>query len=474
MQKDGYDEWLASQPPAQQSWINASGLEVFEDNGLVLLPSSSDGGGRPETCVFLTANASNVYSFSSLPARLPSALSPYQIEMANGAPPPSSAALSWGLGCYSFDEFKRKKAGATGGAQKPKFATLRWPTDAVDGHATGAELSATFLVRDLVNLPSEYMGPAELQAATARLAAEHGATCDVIVGDALLADNYPQIHAVGRAAGAAREPRLLDLRWGDESAPRVTLVGKGVCFDTGGLDIKPAAAMLTMKKDMGGAAHVLGLAHMVMAAQLPVRLRVLIAAVENSISGDAFRPGDVLVARDGTTTEVGNTDAEGRLVLADALVEACSESPEILVDVATLTGAGRVALGTDVPALFANGRGEDAAAELQALSAGVQDQVWQLPLWSGYRKEIDGKIADLKNIGNGPYGGAITAALYLNEFVGPPPLDDDDDDDKRAEAPPWLHLDLMAYNTVARPGRPEGGEAMGVRALFALLQARFG
>merc|ERR1740129_2276087 len=217
---------------------------------------------------------------------------------------------------------------------------------------------------------------------------------------------------------------------------------------------------------MGGAAHVLGLAHMVMAAQLPVRLRVLIPAVENAIAGDAFRPGDVLIARDGTTTEVGNTDAEGRLVLADALVDACAESPALLIDIATLTGAGRVALGTDVPALFANVPGEAAAAELQALSAKVQDQVWQLPLWMGYRKELDGKIADLKNIGNGPYGGAITAALYLSEFVGPVPTDaagaaQDGSVDPggegggatASEPPPWLHLDLMAYNTAAHPGR---------------------
>ena len=329
VQKDSYAEWLASRPPAEQSWINASGFETFKDDGIVLLPGSSDGDARPETCVFLTADASKVHAFSSLPSRLPAALSPYEIEMSDGAPPPESAALSWGLGCYSFDEFKQKKAGAD---EKPKFATLRWSADAIAG-SVGAELSATYIVRDLVNLPCEYLGPAELQAATARLAEEHGATCDAVVGEALLADNYPQIHAVGRAAGAARQPRLLDLRWGDEKAPLVTLVGKGVCFDTGGLDIKPAAAMLTMKKDMGGAAHVLGLAHLVMARGLPVRLRVLIAAVENAISGDAFRPGDVLVARNGKTTEIGNTDAEGRLVLADALVEACAEAPELIVDV---------------------------------------------------------------------------------------------------------------------------------------------
>ena len=244
------------------------------------------------------------------------------------------------------------------------------------------------------------------------------------------------------------------------------MISTQVCFDTGGLDIKPAAAMLTMKKDMGGAAHVLGLAAMVMDAQLPVRLRVLVPAVENAISGDAFRPGDVLVARNGKTTEIGNTDAEGRLVLADALVEACSEAPDLLVDCATLTGAGRVALGTDVPCLFANDEGVAVADVLVAESAKEQDQVWRLPLWQGYREEINGKIADLKNIGNGPYGGAITAALYLAEFVEPAA--------EGGAAPPWLHLDMMAFNTGSKPGRPEGGEAMGMRALFRLLEARFG
>ena len=347
------------------------------------------------------------------------------------------------------------------------------------------------------------------------LAEAAGASVRTVEGDALL-EGYPQIHAVGRAAGPKQQPRLIqcgnqpvrqaglevlftivaastqcesawrprtrrlslltrtfdfrtgliDLTWGSEDAPKVTLVGKGVCFDTGGLDIKPAAAMLTMKKDMGGAAHVLGLAAMVMDAQLPVRLRVLVPAVENAISGDAFRPGDVLVARNGKTTEIGNTDAEGRLVLADALVEACSEAPDLLVDCATLTGAGRVALGTDVPCLFANDEGVAVADVLVAESAKEQDQVWRLPLWQGYREEINGKVADLKNIGNGPYGGAITAALYLAEFVEPAA--------EGGAAPPWLHLDMMAFNTGSKPGRPEGGEAMGMRALFRLLEARFG
>jgi len=450
--KDEYDAWLAAQPADAQAYLAAAGFAKFKDDGLVLLPERK--------WAFFTKNASALFAFASLPARLPSdAL--YTLESAE--PLPATAALSWGLGCYSFDACK-----GTGAAPKPddlpKFASLVVP-DASDAAAAATALRGTYLCRDLINAPAGDMGPAELEAVARDLAASAGASMSVVEGDDLL-EGYPQIHAVGRAAGEAQQPRLLDIVWGEEDAPKVTLVGKGVCFDTGGLDIKPAAAMLTMKKDMGGAAHVLGLAAMIMDARLPVRLRVLVPAVENAISGDAFRPGDVLVARNGKTTEIGNTDAEGRLVLADALVEACREDPDLLIDCATLTGAGRVALGTDVPALFANDPGVAVADELVAESAAVQDQVWRLPLWQGYREQIDGKIADLKNIGAGPYGGAITAALYLAEFV------EAKDDD--GAAPPWLHLDMMAYNTGAKPGRPEGGEAMGMRALFRLIEKRYG
>ena len=455
LEKDKYPEWLAAQPAEVQAWMGMAGLSEFKDGGLTLMPN-----GDEPLWAFLAKDASDLYAFSSLPSKLP-ADRVYQIEMDGGVP--SSAALSWGLGCYAFTACKgvaaREKA-----EEKPQFAALAVPAEC-DAAATGIALSATFLCRDLINMPASDMGPAELEACARTLAASTSAAVSTIEGDALL-EGYPQIHAVGRAASDARQPRLIDLRWGAEDAPRVTLVGKGVCFDTGGLDIKPAAAMLTMKKDMGGAAHVLGLAAMVMDAQLPVRLRVLVPAVENAISGDAFRPGDVLVARNGKTTEIGNTDAEGRLVLADALVEACSEAPDLLVDCATLTGAGRVALGTDVPCLFANDEGVAVADVLVAESAKEQDQVWRLPLWQGYREEINGKVADLKNIGNGPYGGAITAALYLAEFVEPAA--------EGGAAPPWLHLDMMAFNTGSKPGRPEGGEAMGMRALFRLLEARFG
>eukprot|EP00629_Pelagomonadales_sp_RCC1024_P003092 CAMPEP_0119266060 /NCGR_PEP_ID=MMETSP1329-20130426/4677_1 /TAXON_ID=114041 /ORGANISM="Genus nov. species nov., Strain RCC1024" /LENGTH=481 /DNA_ID=CAMNT_0007265923 /DNA_START=144 /DNA_END=1586 /DNA_ORIENTATION=+ len=427
--EDEFESWLAAQTPDTRAYLDAAGLAKFKDDSLVLLPERK--------WAFLTKNASKLFAFSSLPARLPSE-GIYALESAE--PLPATAALSWGLGCYSFDACK-----GTGTKPKegdpPKFASLAVP----DMGDAAVALRGTYLCRDLINTPAGDMGPAELERVARDLASGAGAVLEVVAGDALR-EGYPQIHAVGRAAGEAQQPRLLDMTWGPADAPKVTLVGKGVCFDTGGLDIKPAAAMLTMKKDMGGAAHVLGLAAMVMDAKLPVRLRVLVPAVENAISGDAFRPGDVLVARNGKTTEIGNTDAEGRLVLADALVEACREAPELLIDCATLTGAGRVALGTDVPALFANGPGETVADELVAESAQEQDQVWRLPLWPGYREQIDSKIADLKNIGAGPYGGAITAALYLAEFVEAAEED--------GEAPPWLHLDMMAYNTGSKPGRP--------------------
>ncbi len=332
---------------------------------------------------------------------------------------------------------------------------LAWPTGANAGRVKRLA-EATFLVRDLVNLPANDLGPAELETAAVAIAGRHGAKTRVVRGDELLKENYPAIHAVGRAS--ARAPRLVDLTWGDPKHPKVTLVGKGVCFDSGGLDLKPSSNMLLMKKDMGGAAHVLGLAHAVMDAKLAVRLRVLVAAVENSVSGDAFRPLDVLSSRKGLTIEVGNTDAEGRLILCDALADACDETPELLLDFATLTGAARVALGTDLPALFCN---DDALAE-QILDAGTEarDPLWRLPLWSDYDRYLDSKVADLSNTGSTGFGGAITAALFLQRFV--------------TGGTPWAHVDLMAWNSDSRAGRPKGGEAMALRAFYGMLERRYG
>ena len=312
------------------------------------------------------------------------------------------------------------------------------------------------ITRDLFNLPANDLGPQDLADAAKKIARTHKASITVIKGKDLLTKNYPSIHAVGRAS--SRPPCLIDLRWGKTSSPKITLVGKGVCFDSGGLDIKPASGMLNMKKDMGGAAQVLGLAHMIMDSGLSVRLRVLIPAVENAISGDAFRPRDVLQTRKGLTVEVGNTDAEGRLILSDALTEASKEKPEMVIDFATLTGAARVAVGTDLPALFCNN--DDLAKKIMDYGLKNNDPVWRLPLWAGYKHLIESNVADLSSTGSTPFGGAITAALFLENFI--------------ETDTPWAHIDLMAYNTKARPGRPEGGEAQAIRGIYAMLKDQFG
>jgi len=310
-------------------------------------------------------------------------------------------------------------------------------------------------VRNLVNTPTEHLGPQQLADAVAEVAAQHGAVCRTVVGDQLLDQNFPAIHAVGRASDSA--PRLVELTWGDEKAPLLALVGKGVCFDTGGLDMKNASGMALMKKDMGGAAHALALAQLVMEHQLPVRLLLLIPAVENSVSGNAYRPGDIIATRKGLSVEIGNTDAEGRVILSDALALACEQHPDLLIDFATLTGAARVALGPDLPALFSNDPG--LALELQNAGLAVEDPMWPMPLYQPYIEQIKSPIADLNNSSKSPYGGCITAALFLEHFV--------------TEGTPWVHIDTFAWNASNRPGRPEGGEAVGMRAVFRYLQSRY-
>ncbi|MBF0248318.1 MAG: leucyl aminopeptidase family protein, partial [Alphaproteobacteria bacterium] len=323
--------------------------------------------------------------------------------------------------------------------------------------AVKAAYGATKLVRDLINTPASDLGPAELAVAIKELAGASGAQFREVVGVDLIREDFPAVYAVGRGAEDARAPRLVDFTWGRDDAPRVTLVGKGVTFDSGGLDIKPASAMKLMKKDMGGAAHALGVASMVMAANLDVRLRVIVAAVENSVSGSAMRPLDVVATRKGVSVEIGHTDAEGRVILSDALALASEDQPDVIIDFATLTGAARVALGTDLPALFCN---DDAlAAALLAAGARTADPLWRMPLWKGYKPQIKSSVADIKNDTDSPYGGAITAALFLEEFVTP--------------GTAWAHIDLMAWNTASQPGRPEGGEAMTLRAVFAMLAERF-
>jgi leucyl aminopeptidase len=355
----------------------------------------------------------------------------------------ANAALGWLMGSYSFDRYK---------TSKPSGAKLVLPAG-VDGAEVSRVAENLFLARDLINTPANDMGPAELEAAARALAKKHGAKV-VVVGGAALTKNYPLIAAVGQ--GSARAPRLIELTWGKGAL--VTLVGKGVCFDTGGYDLKPSAAMLTMKKDMGGAATVLAVAGMVMGAKLKLRLRVLIPAVENSVSGTAMRPGDVFKSRKGLTVEIGNTDAEGRLVLADALADADDEKPDLLIDIATLTGAARAATGMELPPFFTDD--EKLANDLSRHGTATNDPLWRLPLWRGYENTLTSRVADLNNNPAYNYAGAITAALFLNRFV--------------AKAKSWAHLDIPAWIDRPRPGRPLGGEANSARALYALLKERYG
>ena len=377
------------------------------------------------------------------PGQLSTLLPPGAYRFANAPHDARLAALAFALGAYQFTRYRKAEA---------RNARLVLP-DGVDGDDLTRIIEAVTLARDLINTPSNDMGPAELEDAARTLAAQHGAAVEVTSGEAL-AREFPLVHAVG--AGSAREPRLIDLTWGKDSDPKVTLVGKGVCFDTGGLDIKPDTSMLNMKKDMAGGATALALAHMTMARQLKVRLRVIIPAVENSISGTAFRPRDIYKSRKGISVEIGNTDAEGRLILADALALADEDEPALLVDFATLTGAARVALGPDVPAAFTD---DDAlAAELARCAAAENDPLWRMPLWRPYEPMLDSKVADTNNVSTGGQGGAITAALFLRKFVG---------------TKSWLHLDIFAWTPAAKPGRPEGAELQSARALYALLCARY-
>jgi leucyl aminopeptidase len=382
-----------------------------------------------------------------LPGKLATLLPAEAWRFASPPADPRLAALAFALGGYRFSRYRVEK-------EKSEAPRLEFP-QGVDGAELSRIVEAVFLVRDLINTPANDLGPAEIEEAARTLAKRFGATVRAIVGDDLLKENFPLVHAVGKAS--TRAPRLIDLRWGDAKHPKISLVGKGVVFDTGGLDIKPSAGMLLMKKDMGGAASALGLAAMIMGAKLPVYLRVVIPAVENAISGNAFRPGDVFKSRKGATVEIGNTDAEGRLILADALALADEEAPDLIVDFATLTGAARVALGPELPAAFTDDG--KLAAELSSVAIREADPFWRLPLWRPYQSMLDSKIADTNNVSSGAFAGAITAALFLSRFV------------ERAKS--WLHFDLYAWNPSSKPGRPEGGEAQTIRALYAFLQERY-
>ncbi|MGF1594363.1 MAG: M17 family metallopeptidase [Kiloniellaceae bacterium] len=432
--RGAYDDWLKTQPAPRRAWVAASGFRA-QPGSFCLLPG--EGGGLDEVLLVIDPDEP-IWSFAGLPTALPPGV--YRLDQGLRPAAASRAALGWCLGGYAFSRYKQNSR---------EYARLVWPKSADEGQVAHTA-EAIALVRDLINTPANDMGPAELAEAARDLAKRHRAKCSVIVGDALLKRNYPAVHAVGRAS--SEEPRLIDLRWGSRG-PKVTLVGKGVCFDSGGLDLKPAAGMKLMKKDMGGAAHVLGLASLIMAEKLPLQLRVLIPAVENAVAGNAFRPLDVLQTRKGLTVEVGNTDAEGRLVLSDALAEADSEQPDFLIDFATLTGAARVALGPDLPAFFCND--DKLAGAILRHGASEGDPVWRLPLHRPYRQGLESKVADLNNISTSPYGGAIVAALFLENFISP--------------GTRWAHFDVMAWNVASRPGRPEGGEAMGLRAVYAAI-----
>lgn len=354
--------------------------------------------------------------------------------------------IGWGLACYCFDQYKDCKK---------NWPVLKWPKEA-DKSYIESTVESVFLVRDLVNRSANDLGPAELEQAIKDIAKEQKATVKVITGEKLLHENFPLIYTVGQASPKDRAPRLIDLSWGKKTDPKITLVGKGVCFDTGGLNLKPTAYMALMKKDMGGAAHALALANMIMTMDLPVRLRLLIPAVENAVSGNAFRPGDVLQSRKGLTVENKNTDAEGRLILADALTAASEENPDLIIDFATLTGSARAALGPDIPALFSNN--EDIGPDIQKISIQEEDPVWPMPLWKEYKKHIESPIADLNNSAALP-GDLIYSALFLQEFLN--------------NEPNWIHIDCYAWEQTGKPGRPRGAADTGFRTIYAFLEKQY-
>jgi leucyl aminopeptidase len=441
LHKDSFALWLLKQSSELKDWVAQTGFRANRGN-LCYVPGDR---GSVSSVLLGMGGSDDYWQFGMLPGKLASGA--YRIEIAEWAESNfSSAALAWGLGAYRFERYKKSKK------RKPR---LMFDTQ-INLDSVQTQVKATYLVRDLINTPAADMMPKNLAKAVEVLAQQHNAVVNQIMGDELQNQNYPLIHAVGRASHHA--PRLIDLTWGSPEAPKLTLVGKGVCFDSGGLDIKPATGMRLMKKDMGGAAHVIGLADMIMSSRLPVRLRVLIPAVENAVSGNAFRPGDVIISRKGISVEIDNTDAEGRLVLCDTLTEAVSESPSLIVDFATLTGAARIALGTELPGFFTNKQGLSNALLTAAKQVG--DPVWPLPLYHDYRDMLDSPIADIVNSSAQNFGGAITAALFLKEFI-PDECD-------------WIHFDIMAWNIRHRPGRPIGGEAMGMRAMFKYIQKHFG
>jgi len=437
--KKTFDPWLKAQPERMRQALQAQGFKG-EGFQLAILPE-----GEKWAAVLGVANVDELSPWCLAKAAESLPEGTYRVEGRS----PGPATLGWLLGQYRFDAYREKKKDAKG----PRVLLTDEPARIEE---TLLVAESTYLVRDLVNTPAGDMGPADLQSRVEEIAKPAGARTRTTAG-AALDKGFPMVAAVGRAAAPERSPRLIELEWGDQRHPRLALIGKGVCFDSGGLDIKPAAGMRLMKKDMGGAAHALALARLVMKANLRVRLHLVIPAVENAVSADAFRPGDVLNSRKGLTVEVGNTDAEGRLILADAMALAVEHKPELILDFATLTGAARVALGPDLPALFVN---DDAlAADLIARGEEVADPLWRMPLWKHYDEMLSSDIADLSNVSDAPLAGAVTAALFLQRFV--------------PEETPWAHFDTFAWRPAGKPGRPKGGDALGLRAAWEVLRARY-
>ena len=439
--KSSWDSIRATLPTAARRFAESNGFAAKPGQYLAL-PAED---GSLAHVLFGIEDQASEWRDLFRPGQLPGLLPAGTYSFANAPHDMRLAALAFALGSYRFNRYRKNDAPS---------AKLLPPAD-VDMTEITRMADAAALARDLINTPANDMGPAEIAAAARAVAEAHGAACAETVGDELLRGNFPLIHAVGK--GSERAPRLVDFHWGRADAPKVTLVGKGVAFDTGGLDIKPPAGMLLMKKDMGGAANILGLARLIMGAHLDVRLRVLIPTVENAISGRAMRPSDIYPSRKGLTVEIGNTDAEGRLILADALTLADEEAPDLLIDMATLTGAARVALGPDLPPFYTDD--EALAADLQETALRLADPLWRLPLWRGYASGLDSKVADMNNVTSGGFAGSVTAALFLSRFV--------------EQAKAWVHLDIYGWTPSAKPGRPEGGEAQGIRALYDVIARRY-
>ena len=435
----GFAKYAASLPAASREWLKTIGFTGAAYSH-ALLPGA---GGKLGRVIVGVARADDPYLLSALPLALPQGQ--YRLASDGLQLSAEAASQSWELGAYEFDLYKPRK-------RAPAQLNLANSAPARRGKALATVIAAT---RDLINTPTEHLGPQELSNAVQTVATQYGAQFKEVVGDALLKQNFPAIHAVGRASN--RPPRLIEVNWGNAADPLVALVGKGVCFDSGGLDIKSAEGMRQMKKDMGGAANALGLATLVMALKLPIRLQLLIPAVENAIAGNAYKPGDVFKTRLGLHIEIGNTDAEGRVILCDALAYAAEAKPALIIDMATLTGAARVALGPQLPALFC--RSMALARELVDLGMQCDDPLWHMPLWTPYQANIESGIGDIVNTGRNPMGGAINAALFLEYFI---PAKQE-----------WLHVDMYASNENPRPGRPAGAEAQSIRTLLAYLERRF-